>query len=216
MVAGGSQARLPGHAMKLCAQFVAAALSLRECPRWRRTEVALVGRSNVGKSSLLNALTGVRGLARVSKTPGRTRSINFFALGDSAALVDLPGYGYAKMPRAEAAKLASAMREYLEQRENLAGLVLLVDARRGPEEEEVELIRMVSARGLEVLAAATKCDKVRRAGRARALAAFTTLSAVPILCSATTGEGLDQLRRRVLSLAREGRAGDRPPPQPVR
>jgi GTP-binding protein len=191
--------------MRLDAQFVTSAPSLGECPRWDRVEIALVGRSNVGKSSILNSLAAVKGLARVSKTPGRTRSINLFTLGDSIALADLPGYGYARMAQAEAERLGAAMREYLNRRKNLAGLVMLVDARRGPEREEMELAALARARGLALVVAATKCDKLGRAERARAIRALDGLGAEAILCSARTGEGIDQLRRRVLSLGRATR-----------
>ena len=88
------------------AEFVTSAFALDGCPRWKRAEVALAGRSNVGKSSLLNALVGVKGLARTSKTPGRTRCLNFFAVGGTLALCDLPGFGYAKMSHDDAAKIA--------------------------------------------------------------------------------------------------------------
>jgi GTP-binding protein len=190
---------------KLHAEFVASAPSLRECPRWGRAEVAIVGRSNVGKSSLLNALAGVHGLARVSKTPGRTRSLNFFTVGDSLALADLPGYGYAKMSRGEAERISAAMQAFLTHRKNLAALVLLFDSRRGPQSEELELAAMARERGLTLIVVATKSDKLKRSERARALARFAVLEAEPILCSAITGEGIDALRRRILALARQDR-----------
>jgi GTP-binding protein len=190
---------------KLHAEFVASAPSLRECPRWGRAEVAIVGRSNVGKSSLLNALAGVHGLARVSKTPGRTRSLNFFTVGDSLALADLPGYGYAKMSRGEAERISAAMQAFLTHRKNLAALVLLFDSRRGPQSEELELAAMARERGLTLIVVATKSDKLKRSERARALARFAVLEAEPILCSAVTGEGIDALRRRILALARQDR-----------
>lgn len=194
---------------KVYAEFVASAPSLRECPRWDRTEIAIMGRSNVGKSSLLNAVAGVHGLARVSKTPGRTRSLNFFALGDSLAIADLPGYGYAKMPRAEAERISAAMQAFLAHRANLAALILLVDSRRGPETEELELAAMARRRGLSLIVVATKCDKLKRSEHARALARFAALEAEPILCSAISGEGLDDLRHRILGLARVARTGER-------
>src|ERR1700720_1041626 len=151
--------------MKLEAQFVTSAFSADECPRWNRVEIALAGRSNVGKSSLLNALTGIKVLARTSKTPGRTQSINLFAVGDSLALADLPGYGYAKMPGDVARRIASSMSEYLHQRENLTGLVMLVDSRRGPQREELDLAGIIRERGLALIVAATKCDKLKRSAR---------------------------------------------------
>jgi GTP-binding protein len=188
--------------MKLNAEFVTSAFSVEGYPRWNRAEVALAGRSNVGKSSLLNALTGIKGLARTSKTPGRTQSINLFAVGDSLALADLPGYGYAKMPAAVAQRIASSMSEYLEERENLAGLVLLIDSRRGPGREELELAEIMRRRDLILIVVATKCDKLKRSERAHAIAAFKPLDLEPILCSVTDGEGIEELRRRILKLAR--------------
>jgi GTP-binding protein len=187
--------------VKLTAEFVTSAFSLEDCPRWHRTEVALAGRSNVGKSSLLNALTGIKGLARTSKTPGRTQSINLFAIGDSLALADLPGYGYAKMPQAVAQRIASTMEDYLHHRKNLAALVMLVDSRRGPGREELELAAVIRERRLTLIVVATKCDKLKRSERAKAIASFAPLGLEPILCSATDGEGIEELRRRILKLA---------------
>jgi GTP-binding protein len=185
--------------MKLDAQFVSSAVALADCPAWDCAEVAFAGRSNVGKSSLLNALTGTRGLARTSKTPGRTRCLNFFAAGETLALVDLPGYGYAKMSHAVAAKLAALLRAYLEKRPNLAALVMLVDARRGPQREELELAAMVRARGIALIVAATKCDKLRNSERAAAIERFTPFGLEPMMCSAKSGEKIDELRHRILA-----------------
>jgi GTP-binding protein len=187
--------------MKLDAQFVSSAFALGDCPGWDCAEVAFAGRSNVGKSSLLNALTGTRGLARTSKTPGRTRCLNFFAAGDTLALVDLPGYGYAKMPHADAAKLAALLKAYLEKRRNLVALVMLVDARRGPQREELELAEMVRARGIALIVAATKCDKLRSSERAAATERFTPFGLEPMMCSAKSGEKIDELRHRILAHA---------------
>src|ERR1700675_2191958 len=117
--------------MRLDAKFVTSAFAPQGYPRWERAEVALAGRSNVGKSSMLNALAASKNLARTSRTPGRTRALNFFSVGKDLAIVDLPGYGFAKMARTDAARIAAMMNAYLAQSERLAGLVLLVDARRG-------------------------------------------------------------------------------------
>jgi GTP-binding protein len=189
---------------RLTAEFALSAFSLSGCPRWKRSEIAIAGRSNVGKSSLLNALTGVKGLARTSKTPGRTRCLNFFTVGDALALCDLPGFGYAKMPRDEARKIASMMHEYIHGRINLAAIAILIDCRRGPQQDELDLATMATGRGIEVIPVATKVDKLRRSERAAALARFEQMPGVPIFTSATSNEGIEDLRRRILGIARAG------------
>ena len=188
--------------MRLEAKFVSSAFALSDCPHWDRVEVALAGRSNVGKSSLLNALTGSKGLARTSKTPGRTRCLNFFEVGNNLALVDLPGYGFAKMSRADAAKIAALLADYLRERRQLNGLVMLIDSRRGPEREELDLAAAVRERGLEPIVVATKSDKIRNAERPNVPRRFAMLTSAPILCSAFDGEGLGELRGRILDSVR--------------
>ncbi len=188
---------------KLVATFVASAPTASDCPRWDRAEIAIAGRSNVGKSSLLNALVGERSLARTSRTPGRTQALNFFTLGESMAIVDLPGYGYARVPQAVANRIAVAMREYLARRRQLAALVLLVDSRRGPQAEERELADAARIRGIELIIAATKCDKLKRSERAAAIARFDARDGAPLLCSASSGEGIDELRRMLLGIERD-------------
>lgn len=188
--------------MKIHAEFVASAPTLRECPVWDRAEVAIVGRSNVGKSSLLNAISGSPKLARVSKTPGRTRSLNFFAVGESLAIADLPGYGYARMSHSEARRISASMQEFLAHRPNLCGLVLLIDSRRGPKAEELELAAMARERKLGLLVLGTKCDKLKRSERNRARARFAAIETEPILCSALSGEGIEETRRRIRALER--------------
>jgi GTP-binding protein len=183
-------------------EFVASAFALDGCPRWKRVEVALAGRSNVGKSSLLNALAGVKGLARTSKTPGRTRCLNFFAVGETHALCDLPGFGYAKMSHVDAARIASMMVEYIQHRANLDAIAILIDCRRGPQRDELELGAMAAERGIEVIPVATKCDKLRRSERAAALKLFAAMDVPPIFSSATSGDGIDDLRRRILAVGR--------------
>ena len=192
--------------MRLEAKFVTSAFAPEGYPRWDRAEVALAGRSNVGKSSMLNALAGSKNLARTSRTPGRTRALNFFSIGDDLAIVDLPGYGFAKMARTEAARIAAMMSGYLGDSDRLAGLVMLVDARRGPEREELNLATLATDRGVELIAVATKSDKLRRSERAAALARFKPMGIEPILCSALSGEGMDDLRRRIIACARRALA----------
>lgn len=187
---------------RLTAEFALSAFSLSGCPRWKRAEIAIAGRSNVGKSSLLNALTGVKGLARTSKTPGRTRCLNFFTVGDGLALCDLPGFGYAKMSHVDAAKIASMMIEYINGRANLAAIAILIDCRRGPQEDELKLAAIAVERGIGVIPVATKCDKLRRSERTAALRRFDSMHVAPIFCSATSGEGIEDLRRRILAVDR--------------
>jgi GTP-binding protein len=193
--------------MKFSAEFVSSVSSVGAYPRWERQEIALAGRSNVGKSSLLNALVEKRGLARTSKTPGRTRAVNFFGLGANLALVDLPGYGYAKMGRSEAAQIGLLVKDYLSRRELLHALVLLVDARRGPEEEEIAVLGIQAERlpncgkPVAMIVAATKSDKLRRSERDSAVKRFVEFGIEPIMCSAVSGEGIETLRRRIINVA---------------
>lgn len=187
-------------------------MALSDCPRWNRAEIAIAGRSNVGKSSLLNAIAGRKNLARISRTPGRTRCLNFFAVGERLALVDLPGYGFAKMARSEAARIAHLMQDYLNSRPHLAALMLLVDARRGPEREEFALADMLrdteaTAGGRrELILIATKCDKLKRSERDAAFKRFEAMGMLPIASSATSREGIDLIRRRILWFASPGHA----------
>src|SRR3990167_4585207 len=111
------------------AKYLTSAPELDQLPPDKGSEVAFIGRSNAGKSSALNVITGIKGLARISKTPGRTTMINFFALNDHYRLVDLPGYGYAKAPRTVQARWEKAVDEYLKKRDCLKGLVIIMDIR---------------------------------------------------------------------------------------
>jgi GTP-binding protein len=187
-------------------EFVTSAAAPPQFPREGLPEVAFLGRSNVGKSSLVNALTGVRGLARVSSTPGRTRLLNFFRVDSALMLVDLPGYGYAKVPEKMRVSWENLIRAYLERREELAMCVLLVDARHDPMAPDLVLQSYLEQAGLPYVVAATKTDKLgnsERARRAKALAAseFRTARAVHMV-SADTRYGIDALWREI----REGAA----------
>lgn len=144
------------------AQFLISAPSLRECPDETGAEVAFAGRSNAGKSSAINTLTGNGKLARTSKTPGRTQLINFFDLGTpELRLVDLPGYGYAKVPKKVKEEWQRNLSEYLYERQSLKGLVLVMDIRHPMQEFDTLLINWAVERKLPVHLLLTKCDKLR-------------------------------------------------------
>ena len=151
------------------ARFLTSVASLRDLPADRGREVAFAGRSNAGKSSAINALTGRRDLARTSRTPGRTRLINFFALDDDRRLVDLPGYGYAKVPRAMSRQWGVLVGAYLESRESLAGVVVLMDIRHPLTDLDRTLLDWCLAADVAVLAVLTKADKLARGRRGAAL-----------------------------------------------
>ena len=151
------------------ARFLASVASLRDLPADRGREVAFAGRSNAGKSSAINALTGRRNLARTSRTPGRTRLVNFFALDEGRRLVDLPGYGYAKVPHAMSREWGVLVRAYLESRASLAGVVILMDIRHPLTDLDESLLDWCLAADVPVLAVLTKADKLARGRRGAAL-----------------------------------------------
>lgn len=160
-------------------------------------EVAFAGRSNAGKSSALNAITGRTGLARTSKTPGRTQLINLFELGEGRRLVDLPGYGYARAPEATRRQWERLIGEYLEQREGLVGLMLILDARRGLTDLDRQLLALTVPTGVALHALLTKADKLKRGQAARTLETVRReiedegIEASLQLFSATHGQGID-------------------------
>lgn len=141
-------------------KFVTSVASYKQYPTTQFPEVAIVGRSNVGKSSLLNMLCEQKNLARVSKTPGRTQLINFFSIEERAYLVDLPGYGYADVPETVQKQWDTMMHDYLAHREQLLGLLLLLDIRRNPSEHDMMMFEWCMERELPVLIVLTKTDKV--------------------------------------------------------
>jgi GTP-binding protein len=185
------------------AEFVAGADRLERLPPSTLPEIAFAGRSNVGKSSLLNRLVGRRGLARVSKTPGRTQQINFFALDDRLLFVDLPGYGFARVPLAVKEQWRSLVEGYLTRRRTLRAVVVLVDVRRGIEPDDTRLLDFLAAHAIPPLLVATKIDKLPRGARLRQLADMTGQRAggAPIAFSAVSGEGVAELWQALLALA---------------
>lgn len=177
--------------------FVGSAASPAQFPRDGLPEVAFLGRSNVGKSSLLNALPGARGLARVSGTPGHTRLVNFYRVDDRLYLADLPGYGYARVPEAIRRGWERLVVSYLEARPPLRLCLFLVDARHEPAEADWTLRRYLDALALPWALVATKSDKLARGEalrRREALRAELGAGARSVLLvSATTGVGIAEL-----------------------
>jgi GTP-binding protein len=195
------------------AAFAAGAAARDQIPPPDAPEIAFAGRSNVGKSSLLNMLLQRRGLARTSNTPGCTRQINFFEVslaGDVApkdvVFVDLPGYGYAKVSKSEAQSWKALLEGYLEKRPTLRGVVVLVDARRGVEEEERDLVEFLEQReDLTIVIAATKVDKVPKNQQKPLLSKLAKTAGVRVVgTSAESGAGRVELWERILDSCRVG------------
>jgi GTP-binding protein len=185
------------------AEFVAGAARLDRLPPASLPEIAFAGRSNVGKSALLNRLLNRRGLARVSKTPGRTQQINFFAVDQRLLLVDLPGYGFARVPLAVKAQWRGLIEGYLTGRPTLRAVVVLVDVRRGIEEDDARLLDFLAAHSIPALLVATKSDKLSRDARRRRLAEIAQQhpGVVPMAFSSTSGEGAAELWSALNALA---------------
>jgi len=180
--------------------FLTSAASPRQFPADRGSEVAFVGRSNSGKSSAINAILGVRSLARVSKTPGRTQLVNFFAVGDDKRVVDLPGYGYAKVEEAVRERWRRLVSAYLEGRRSLRGLVVTLDIRRGVTEGDELMLEWARRLELPVLALLTKADKLSRGAALaaeRAAAARLGEAGAAVLFSAPKGTGVQEARARL-------------------
>lgn len=151
------------------AKFVLSALDPEQYPRDRRPEFAFVGRSNVGKSTLLNTLLGKKGLAKTSGTPGKTQTLNFFDVNEKLYFVDLPGYGFAKVPKSMKETWNKVMMEYLRSREPLRMVASLVDSRHKPSPLDVEMLHLLEEAEVPTLVVATKIDKLKRSQRHRSL-----------------------------------------------
>lgn len=176
------------------ARFLSSAADLAQFPRDTGVEVAFAGRSNAGKSSAINAILGRRGLARTSRTPGRTQLVNFFALAEGRRLVDLPGYGYARVSEAMRRRWGELLTRYFRERQSLAGLFLIIDARRRLTDHDRRMLAFAADCGLGVEILLTKADKLSRADAARALARVAGEvgeGAGVVLFSAVDGKGVE-------------------------
>ncbi|MBF0628982.1 MAG: YihA family ribosome biogenesis GTP-binding protein [Magnetococcales bacterium] len=185
----------------LPSQFLVGAVARQQFPPDDLPEVAFAGRSNVGKSSLLNRLLNRRNLARVSRTPGRTREINFFAVGTQGRFVDLPGYGFAAVGRNQRLVWDRVAEAYFTERRSLRGVILLLDLRRGLLDSDLELVAYLEERGIGFLPVATKIDKLNGNPRRQSLVTLTErirtnsrlAMAPPVAVSSLNGDGLGEL-----------------------
>lgn len=187
--------------------FLLGVTTLAALPADDRLEVCFAGRSNVGKSSLINALVGRKGLARASNTPGRTQEINFFTLGQRHYLVDLPGYGYAEAPKAKVAAWQALLRDYLRGRASLRRAFVLIDARHGIKPVDDEMMTLLDRSAVTFQVVLTKADKLKAGGREKVLAGVRkALAAHPaaypelVLTSSQTGEGIAALRAAIAAI----------------
>ncbi|MGH9393298.1 MAG: ribosome biogenesis GTP-binding protein YihA/YsxC [Terriglobales bacterium] len=182
-------------------RFVKSCSALQDLPPAATPEVALLGRSNVGKSSLLNSLAGRKQLARTSRTPGRTRLLNLFSVNEGQfLLVDCPGYGYAQAARNLRAQWAGLIEQYLSARPQLRLALLLVDARLDPQPLDLDAAQWLRQRSLPLQIVATKWDRLSGNQRPAALRRLESALAAPVLgYSSVTHEGRDRLRARLLA-----------------
>ncbi len=190
--------------------FVAAADDLGALPPSTRTEIAFAGRSNVGKSSLINAVTGRRALARTSNTPGRTQQLLFFSGARPLTLVDMPGYGYAAASKTKAAAWSRLMHGYLQIRANLARVYVLIDSRHGLKSSDDEILDALSQTAVSHQIVLTKCDQISGAALAEReesikIAIAKRAAAFPelIVTSAHSGIGIERLRAAIARLVEE-------------
>ncbi|MDN6162181.1 MAG: ribosome biogenesis GTP-binding protein YihA/YsxC, partial [Atopostipes sp.] len=185
------------------AEIIISAVQEEQYPDLNLPEVAIAGRSNVGKSSLINSLLNRKSLARTSRKPGRTVTINFYNIEDQLILVDVPGYGYAKVSKKELEKWSEMMEHYFASRETLKKVVLIVDFRHKPTDQDVQMYNYLKFLGFPVVIVATKADKVKSGVRNRHLNyLYNTLNIFEedqlVIFSAVTGEGKNKVWNAIL------------------
>ncbi len=186
------------------AKFICSAVAPKQYPPADLPEVAFAGRSNVGKSSLINKILNRKKLVRTSKTPGRTQLLNFFEINGMYRFVDLPGYGYAKVPPEVRKRWRPMVETYLTSRANMRGIVLLFDIRRVPSKEDLTLWHWLEAKEIETIPVLTKADKLSKNQRNKQVASIAkSLGCLPralLQFSATSGEGRDELWQALMQL----------------
>ena len=186
------------------AEFVISAVRPQQYPAEELPEFAFAGRSNVGKSSLINTLVSRRKLVQTSSTPGKTRLINFFRVNDALMFVDLPGYGYARVSQEERLKWRPMIEKYLSSRENLKAVVLILDIRRTPNEEDAQLVT-VARREIAAILVVTKTDKLSKTSQAKQLRIIAETLEIDadelVLFSAKSRQGRDVLWRTLMDMA---------------
>lgn len=187
--------------------FLRPVKTFADLPKFRRPEVAFCGRSNVGKSSIINALTNRHRLARVSNTPGRTREINLFDLGEKLTIADLPGYGFAKVSKAIAAEWHRLIEAYLQGRPQLRRVILLIDSRHGATPNDVEMMKLLDASAASFVIVLTKIDKLKVSELTAAIndarqVATQHIAAFPevFATSSDNGKGIPELRAHLADL----------------
>ena len=172
-------------------KFYKSVYKVSDLPKEQVPEIAFSGRSNVGKSSLLNTLINRKGIAKTSSTPGRTQSINFIDINNSLYFVDLPGYGYARVPDSVKKDWRQLIEGYLEKRENLKLVILIIDSRRDPREDEAQFADWLKLNGISYAVVITKIDKLKKGKRLKSYSAWQKFLGVENVLpfSAVTGEG---------------------------
>lgn len=180
------------------AKIVISAVSEKQYPKDNRPEIALAGRSNVGKSSFINRMIQRKNLARTSSKPGKTQTLNFYLLNDAFYFVDVPGYGYAQVSKAERAKWGTMMEEYFQNRQELRAVILMTDVRHAPTKDDLQMYNYVQHLDLPLIVIGTKIDKIPRSKRARHIKQSKQHFELDdkthfIAFSAESGEGKDEV-----------------------
>jgi len=185
------------------AEYIGSYVELSQLPEGDLPEIALVGRSNVGKSSLINKLVNRRNLAKSSSTPGKTRTINYYLINEQWYMVDLPGYGFAKVSKTEREKWGRMIESYLQNRSQLQGVIQLLDIRHAPNQNDISMKNWLLNSGIPMLQVATKADKMSRGARQKSLNVIRktlALDEAPLCFSAESGDGVNELSEAIAEI----------------